>query len=238
MRPADRHPEFSRLVPLSRLNRGVVDLAVEAEPEERQALARRFGLVGLERLAATLRLSREAGQGDVRLSGHIDATVTRDCAVTLEPFAAAVAEDFSLRFARRSAEAGATAAAEEEVECELEGEDIEPLTGETVDVGEAVAQYFYLALEPFPRAPGAAVGIGNVAAPGGDAVDDDAAPGGDAVDDDAAPGGDAVDDEAAPDGDAVDDDAAPGGDAVDDDAEPKGGPFAALAVLKAGRTRS
>lgn len=148
-------PELSRPVPLSRLNRGPVALTVEARPDERRAMARRFGLVSLDRLVATLRLSREADQGDIRLCGHIEAAVTRQCVVTLEPFAAPVASEFQLRYVVRPADLAGVAPIEEEVECDLEGEDIEPITSETVDVGEAVAQYFYLSLDPYPRAPDA-----------------------------------------------------------------------------------
>jgi len=40
----------------------------------------------------------------------------------------------------------------------------EPLDGEAIDVGEAVAQEFSLALPPFPRAPDAVVEPASVAA--------------------------------------------------------------------------
>jgi len=153
----DSRPEFSRRVPLSRLNRGPVSLRLEADAEERQGLAARFGLIGLDRLEATVTLHREAGQSDVRLNGHIEGVVTQPCVVTLEPFSAPVADDFVLRYVARGSGTAKDLEAEAEVECDLQGEDIEMLSGETVDVGEAVAQYFCLALDPHPRAPRAAV---------------------------------------------------------------------------------
>lgn len=153
----DSRPEFSRRVPLSRLNRGPISLRLEADLEERQALAARFGLIGLDRLEATVTLHREAGQGDVRLNGHIDGVVTQPCVVTLEPFSAPVEDEFVMRYVARGTSTDKALEAEDEVECDLQGEDIEMLSGETVDVGEAVAQYFCLALDPHPRAPRAAI---------------------------------------------------------------------------------
>ena len=65
----------------------VADLArtalhVEADTDEREALARHLGLVSLERLEAELLISPEDGTIGVR--GTLMAELTQSCVVTLE----------------------------------------------------------------------------------------------------------------------------------------------------------
>jgi uncharacterized metal-binding protein YceD (DUF177 family) len=140
-------PEFSRLVPLMRLGAEPFRQEIAASEPEREALARRFGLVSLERLAATVELAREVG-GTILLTAEFAAEFAQECVITLEPVPGSVAAGFSLRYGPPDAEP------------ETEGDDdpaFEPLSGPALDVGEAVAQEFSLSLPPFPRAPDAVV---------------------------------------------------------------------------------
>lgn len=140
--------EFPRPV-VADERRGRVRFAVEAGEAERAALARRFSLPGIGRLACSGTLSPGAG-GRWRLRARLDAEVTRICVVSLEPFAARVEEEFEIRFA-------APADGDGEAELDIGAEDDEPLPpGGELDVGEIAAQQLSLALDPFPRAPGAA----------------------------------------------------------------------------------
>ena len=65
------------------------------------------------------------------------------CVVTLDPVAQSIDEAIDLRFA-----AGAKANADDP-------DAPEPLDGDSLDVGAIVADHVSLALDPFPRAPGA-----------------------------------------------------------------------------------
>jgi hypothetical protein len=69
--------------------------------------------------------------------------------VTLEPVASRVEDRFMLLYGHAQDEAG-------EVVLSGEAELVEPISGGTLDLGEAVAQQLSLALDPYPRAPGAA----------------------------------------------------------------------------------
>lgn len=144
-------PELSRPVSIASLTERPVALTVEAGPAERTALAGRFGLLGLGALAARLDIRRDAG-GVVVLHGVLEADVVQACVVTLEPVPAHVVDDFVLRFS-----ADAPDLDDEEIDLTLADADIEPLEGEVLDVGEIVAQQLSLALDPYPRAPGAAL---------------------------------------------------------------------------------
>ncbi len=141
-------PELTRPVDISRLpGERVYDLA--ATPVECAALARRFDLLALDRLEAQVRLTPLAG-GLLRLSASLSAEVVQGCVVTLEPVRSRIDDEFSVLY-RAGAEAGETSVV-------LSGADevVEPLPGDTLDIGEAVAQQLSLALDPYPRAPGAA----------------------------------------------------------------------------------
>ena len=68
--------------------------SVEAEEAERTALARRFGLVAIDRLAAELALSRDGDE--VAVDGTLSAQVTQACVATGEPLAAEIEAPFDL----------------------------------------------------------------------------------------------------------------------------------------------
>ena len=141
-------PEFSRAFRLDELGAAPRAVAVVAEDAERSALASRFGLLSIEALSATADLTRD---GDVvTAAGKLLARVVQACVASGDPVPASIAEDFALRFVPRAANPEA-----EEVELE-EGElDEIDSEGSAVDLGEAVAQTLALALDPFPRSPGA-----------------------------------------------------------------------------------
>lgn len=142
-------PEFSRPVLVDHLSARGTEMDVEAGVEERVALARRFDLMEIVSLRARLRLRPLGGGPLVRVTGSLSAEVVQTCGVTLAPVPATVAEDFELTF-------GPAEAGQEEVEFAYDDEDPpEPIVGGAIDVGEAVAEHLSLALDPFPRAPGA-----------------------------------------------------------------------------------
>ncbi|SMF43411.1 Uncharacterized metal-binding protein YceD, DUF177 family [Tistlia consotensis] len=141
--------EFSRPFNLRELGERPVRREVEADAHERAALAERFGLIGLERLVGELTLRRLRGGSVVRVTGRLSAAATQRCVVTLGPVPAVLDEGFELDFQP----AGGQDAAEVVLDAEVD--EPEPLEGDRLDLGELVAQQFALALDPYPRAPGA-----------------------------------------------------------------------------------
>ena len=89
-------PEFSRPVRVDTLGAEPRTMTIEADEAERAALARRFGLVAIDRLAADAALVRDGEE--VVATGRIAAAVTQSCVASAEPVAAAVDEPFELRF--------------------------------------------------------------------------------------------------------------------------------------------
>ena len=138
-------PEFSRLVPVARLGAEPFRQDIEATESERAALARRFDLVALDRLAATVELVRR-GDEAILLSADYQADFAQSCVVTLDPVPGSISDTFQLLYGPPEL------ASDDPEEAALE-----PLASDWIDIGEAVAQEFSLALPPFPRRPGANV---------------------------------------------------------------------------------
>lgn len=142
--------EFSRTIDLDRIGdvESVHDFT--ATPEECVALARRFGLISIGRLEARIKLRRRKGKALLRLSGHVSADVTQSCVVTLEAVPSAVEYDFTVLYG--DIDQGSEVLIDPQEEA-----DFEPMPSGALDIGETVAQEFALALDPYPRAPGASV---------------------------------------------------------------------------------
>ncbi|MBV8736353.1 MAG: DUF177 domain-containing protein [Alphaproteobacteria bacterium] len=136
-------PEFSRLVPLARLGSEPFRTAIEATPGERERLAERFDLIALDRLAAVVTLQRVNGEL-IRLDATFEAEFVQSCVVTLDPVPGRVAQTFSLVYAPLEEQ-------QTEIDLDIDEPVFEPLTGDTIDIGEAVAQELSLALPDFPR---------------------------------------------------------------------------------------
>ncbi|MFQ5774351.1 MAG: DUF177 domain-containing protein [Kiloniellaceae bacterium] len=143
-------PEFSRLMPVERLGEAEAREEIAATPEERAAVARRFDLRALDELRAVVRVRRE-GKDLIRVRGRFTADLVQTCVVSLEPVRNRLEESFTQLYTL----APAAAAVREAVVEPDEEEPPEAVGPSGIDLGEAVAQQLAVALDPYPRAPGA-----------------------------------------------------------------------------------
>jgi uncharacterized metal-binding protein YceD (DUF177 family) len=141
--------EFSR--PFAALNmRGKEStITLEATPGECAALAARFGILDVGRLNARLTVRAVRAGRAYRVRGELTADVVQSCVVTLAPVAQHIEETLDCLFASEGDVEGG------EILVDAEAEDVEPLAGGKIDLGELVAQQLALGLDPFPRAEGA-----------------------------------------------------------------------------------
>jgi len=144
-------PEFSRPLSVDHLGEAAVAKQIVANKDERAALARRFGLLALDSLSADLSVERLPGNGGFRVSGRFVAEVTQACVVSLEPVPARLSEEFSQLYALAPE---TPQQAEHVIDAEAE-DPPEAVDAGSIDLGEAVVQQVALALDPYPRAPGA-----------------------------------------------------------------------------------
>jgi uncharacterized metal-binding protein YceD (DUF177 family) len=146
-------PEFSHPVQVERLRAGGETVALAATESERAAVAHRLGLEAMALLEASVALI-PVGAGVVAAEGDVRARVTRICVVSLEPFEQALAIPLRLVF-RPGTEADLAA----DQTLDPESEDEVPYEGGRFDLGEAVVETLALALDPWPRSPGAVLEI-------------------------------------------------------------------------------
>jgi uncharacterized metal-binding protein YceD (DUF177 family) len=143
-------PEFSRPIRAHDLGSLTRQQMIEADADERAAVAKRFGLPALERLTAALELRREAG--GIRVTGQVHASGDQACVATGEPVPFLITEKLSLLLTEATPEG-------DEIELAEPDLDTEPLTGDSIDMGEIAAQALALALDPYPRSAVAAPGV-------------------------------------------------------------------------------
>jgi uncharacterized metal-binding protein YceD (DUF177 family) len=143
-------PEFSRHIRAHEVAGVLRQQMIEADDGERQALARRFGLLSLERLTAALELRREAA--GIRVTGQVHANGEQACVATGEPLPFLVTEPIALLLTETTPEG-------DEVELAESDLDTEPLTGDIIDMGEIAAQALALGLDPYPRSAKTAPGV-------------------------------------------------------------------------------
>ena len=138
-------PEFHRPLSLDRIGAHGLDTTIEATPAECAALAIRMNLPAVLAFSCSFHLIRE-GRDAVLARGVLRATVTQTCSVSLDDFDAPVEEVFQVCF---------VPSGEETDDIDPEADDEIPFEGNMIDLGEAAAEQLGLALDPYPRMPGA-----------------------------------------------------------------------------------
>jgi uncharacterized metal-binding protein YceD (DUF177 family) len=125
-------------------------VVIEASPEERAALAARFGLGAVESLRAEVMLDQKPRA--IRATGRLRAAIMQPCAISGEDFPVAIDEAVDLRFVEENQR---PATPDEELELEADDCDEIGFAGDMFDLGEAVAQTLGLAIDPYAEGPNA-----------------------------------------------------------------------------------
>jgi uncharacterized metal-binding protein YceD (DUF177 family) len=137
--------ELSRPLAVERVGRAGLDLLVEASRDECAALARRMNLPAVLSLSCRFHLEQDRA-ATLSARGHLVARVVQTCVVSLEDFTTIVEELFVLRLVSSGTESDNP---------DPEEPDEIPYDDGIVDLGEVAAEQLALALDPYPRAPGA-----------------------------------------------------------------------------------
>ncbi|HQS13482.1 MAG: hypothetical protein B7Y62_09675 [Sphingomonadales bacterium 35-56-22] len=138
--------EFIHVVKISEVGNHSRNLRLSADEAARHALMARFDLAALDNLDAEISLKHEADA--VIATGRFTASLAQFCIATHDPVPAKLDEVIHIQFIAEPTSNG-------EVELELAPEDCDTMfhDGQTIDLGEAVAQSMGLALNPYPRSP-------------------------------------------------------------------------------------
>ena len=139
-------PELSRPLPADRIGPAGYKIDVEATPAECVAIATRLLVPSVESVYCQWSL-RPAPDGAVEAEGSLRARLHQECVVSLDPFPVDVVEEFAVRFV--------TAGEESEDADDPDEPDELPIENGILELGEATVEQFALALDPYPRKPGA-----------------------------------------------------------------------------------
>lgn len=123
-----------------------MDVTMEADAREREALAADFGLPGIGQLKADFHIAHTSL--GLRVTGKVRARVTQTCSVTLEPFESDVNESVSVDYA-----SGRQHTIEDHEGFAADDPPDEIIDGK-IDLGALAAEFVALGLDPYPRKPG------------------------------------------------------------------------------------
>lgn len=136
--------EFSHRLALAHVPASGQILKLSADAAQRAALARRLDLLILYALEAELHLM-PGPEGVILVQGRLSAELDQACGITLLPVRQSIAEPIAWRLLPDGMDP---------TDGEDDPDDIETEQN-TADLGEALAQQLSLAIDPYPRVPGA-----------------------------------------------------------------------------------
>src|SRR6476646_9505638 len=148
---AEQKSEIERIVDIDRMGPAGTALEIAASEGERDALAKRFGFLGLPAFSARVTVDRRPG-GQVVVEGRLRGRIVQACILTLDPVIQDLDEAFRIVFKQDLAEERDPESGEALVNAQADAP--EPLPGNLLDVGEIVAEQLSLAADPYPRKQG------------------------------------------------------------------------------------
>lgn len=120
----------------------------------RAQIAKQLGLVSLPALTADLKL--KAWLDGAEITGRFDGVVEQLCGITVEPFEQAVSGDVDVRVVPAGSPHAPLESEGGEIELDPDAPDPpDLLEGDTIDLADYLIEHLSLAIDPFPRKPGA-----------------------------------------------------------------------------------
>ena len=140
-------------------------VTIETDDEQREALAERLKVSEVTDFSAKVTATRF--RGGIRAQGNVVGTIIQPCVVTGDPVSQSIDESVD-RIFLPGQDAASQATAGAEIFVNLEDDDLpDYFEGNEIDLTELVLEVFALAIDLYPRKPGAEL-------PGGVAGDDPA----------------------------------------------------------------
>lgn len=153
-------PLLTRTIDITAIPAGGQAYHIGTSQAAREAIAAAFGLVAVNRLVADLEVSRGAGRM-VIVEGRVEAEIVQTCIVSLEPVVQVIDEPVRDSFIEAGAPGAPTATRPgAEVHVDPEEDAPEVLAGTELDLGAIALGHVALAIDPYPRAPGAQLPAG------------------------------------------------------------------------------
>jgi uncharacterized metal-binding protein YceD (DUF177 family) len=152
----DQPAPFTHSFDLASLGEAVKTVELKPNASERGAIAAWAGIEALKSLSASVRVRRD-GTDTYAYEGTFSADITQSCVVTLAPVKAHIEGAVSRAFRVVPQRARRARKPDDEAEMEIEGsdDDTEVLPSGVLDLARPILEEFVLAIDPYPRAPGA-----------------------------------------------------------------------------------
>jgi len=138
--------EFSFALPADTIGKAQKKVRITADETARTALARRFDLIAIDSFIADVTIHRIADSALIQVSGSFSADIVQACVVSREPVAARIGATISERLGAQDDDGS-------EMVFGIDDEDPPlPLRGGSIELGELLAQYLAVSIDPYPRA--------------------------------------------------------------------------------------
>jgi hypothetical protein len=138
--------ELMRPLPADRVGPSGLAVTVTATQAECAAIALRLIVPSVESLRCDWHL-RTAPAGVIEADGSLHARLHQACVITLDAFPVELVEEFAVRFV--------PAGSEDTTADDPDTPDEVPFEDGALELGEATVEQLALALDPYPRKPGA-----------------------------------------------------------------------------------
>jgi uncharacterized metal-binding protein YceD (DUF177 family) len=147
---------FSRPLDLAAIPAAPIERAITAAAAELAAVAAAYAIPEVHALSAVLTVGREPG-GVIRVKGRVAAEIVQACVVSLVPVPQVIDEAIDMRLAEATPRPGseATRPGAEVMIDPAEPDPPDIVSGPAIDLGAIAVEHFLLAVDPYPRAPGA-----------------------------------------------------------------------------------
>lgn len=154
MTPESEDAAISHWIDVSSLGAGGQDFTVTFDQAALDVLTGRLDVLSVSGVRAEGRVwpAEDGVFVDFRLTGHVEQT----CVVTLDPVGSDVDERVSLHYTPASSAPAGSAV----IDIGDEDDPPEIMVDDRVDIGAAMAEHLALALDPWPRKPGAELPAG------------------------------------------------------------------------------
>lgn len=145
---------LSRLLNVEKLADAELNFILEADASQRQSSADFLGLVAIDHLMAELNVRRWRKRG-LKIEGWFHADVVQQCVLTLQPVSARIEETILASFLPEAEVLALEEGVDMEAYLAATEDPPEPYDEKQIDLGALVLEFLSLALEPYPRTPGA-----------------------------------------------------------------------------------
>jgi uncharacterized metal-binding protein YceD (DUF177 family) len=127
---------------------------LDADEAQRKAMAELAGIREVVSAHASLDVTPKSG-GRFHVAGHVRARIGQTCVVTLDPIESEIDEPIDLMFAPPEQIPALSALVDDAGEGDDDIDPPEPIEGGVIDLGRLSTDALFLAIDPYPRKPGA-----------------------------------------------------------------------------------